>query len=144
MWVALLALIGLGIYYVLPSRVSYEAQTTPPASIGEMKTSVSGNPNIPVGVPKTSTSAATAAKEVSIAIQNFAFAPARIVVTRGSKVTWENNDSVSHTVTADSGNTPHSQTLSHGQSYSVTFTERGTFSYHCSFHPGMTGEVVVQ
>ncbi|HVS78726.1 MAG TPA: cupredoxin family copper-binding protein [Candidatus Saccharimonadales bacterium] len=78
-----------------------------------------------------------------VSIQNFAFSPASITVKKGTTVTWTNNDSTAHTVTADSGDGPNSQLLSQGQSYSFTFNQTGTFSYHCSIHTYMTGMVTV-
>lgn len=143
MWAALLVLIGLGIYYVLPGKSSYEVQTNTGAPAGEMKIATSGNPNIPVDVLKTPVPVA-ALKDMNVAIQNFAFTPSTLVVAKGTKVTWKNNDAAPHTVTSDSGNVLHSQTLSTGQTFSFTFTEAGTYNYHCSVHPGMTGKVVVE
>ena len=79
----------------------------------------------------------------SVMIQNFAFTPATITVPQGTMVTWTNQDGTAHTVTADSGNGPTSGQLQQGQSYSFTFNESGTFTYHCSIHPQMAGTVVV-
>ena len=31
-----------------------------------------------------------------------------------------------------------------GNTYQFTFTTAGTYQYHCNFHPGMAGSVVVQ
>jgi plastocyanin len=36
-----------------------------------------------------------------------------------------------------------SNTLGRGQSYSFTFTESGTFPYHCGIHPSMKGTITV-
>ncbi len=80
----------------------------------------------------------------SVAIQNFAFSPTTIKVKKGTTVTWTNNDSVGHTVTATSGGGFDSGTLDSGQSYSFTFTAAGTFSYKCNIHPDMMGTVIVQ
>ena len=79
----------------------------------------------------------------SVSIADMAFSPAAITVKKGTKVTWTNNDSTAHTVTADSGSGPASGNLTNGQSYSFTYDTVGTFSYHCSIHPDMTGTVTV-
>jgi len=79
----------------------------------------------------------------AVTIQNFAFSPASITVKKDTMVTWTNKDSTAHTVTADSGNGPASQPLQPGQSYSFTYNQTGTFTYHCSIHPEMHGTVVV-
>jgi amicyanin len=81
--------------------------------------------------------------QAAVAIQNFAFNPASVTVKAGTTVTWTNADSASHTVTSDSGSLMKSALLATGQSYSVTFTTPGTFTYHCSVHPMMHGTVVV-
>jgi amicyanin len=83
----------------------------------------------------------TSADKVNI--NNLVFSPADITVKKGTTVTWTNSDSVAHTVTADTGSGPNSQMLENGQSYSFTFNEVGTFSYHCTPHPQMQGSVKV-
>jgi predicted lipoprotein with Yx(FWY)xxD motif/plastocyanin len=77
----------------------------------------------------------------SINIQNFAFSPISISVPIGAKVVWTNNDSIIHTVTSDSG--AFNGTVNIGTSFTFTFTQAGSFPYHCSIHPSMTGMVVV-
>jgi plastocyanin len=84
---------------------------------------------------------AVATDKVSIA--DMAFTPAAIKVKVGTTVTWTNNDSIAHTVTADSGSGPDSGNLDPGKSYSFTYKTAGTFSYHCNIHPDMTGTVQV-
>lgn len=79
-----------------------------------------------------------------VTIQNFAFSPADIKVKKGTKVTWTNNDSTGHTVTESDGqNGPASQILGNGQTYSFTFSQVGTYHYHCTIHSEMTGSVTV-
>jgi plastocyanin len=72
-----------------------------------------------------------------------AFTPPELNVEAGTTVTWMNTDRDSHTSTSD---TPgwNSGTISPGQQFSFTFQAAGTFPYHCSFHPGMVGRVVVR
>ena len=38
---------------------------------------------------------------------------------------------------------PVGEGLPFESSYSVTFPNPGTYTYHCAIHPGMTGTVVV-
>lgn len=78
-----------------------------------------------------------------IAIAGFAFKPAEITIPVGSTVTWYNEDTVTHTVTSqnklfDSGS------LATGGMFSYTFEQKGTFEYHCMFHPYMKGKVIVE
>jgi len=82
----------------------------------------------------------------TIAIKEFAFTPATLTVKSGTTVTWTNNDSVPHAVVSDSG-APVSFTspaLPMGTSYPFTFTQAGTYAYHCSIHPSMKGTIIVQ
>lgn len=81
--------------------------------------------------------------KAEVDIKSMAFAPGKVTMKRGSVVIWTNNDSVSHTVTADNGDGPKSKTLAPGQIYTFVFDKAGTFSYHCSLHTQMKGTVTV-
>jgi len=81
-------------------------------------------------------------------IRQDAYTPSRIEVVLGTTVTWTNQDNVPHSVIVSpvvlsTANTWESRLLSPGQSFSYTFTSSGTFQYHCSEHPEMTGIVIV-
>lgn len=70
------------------------------------------------------------------------FSPASIEIAVGGSVTWANNDSEEHTVTAtdiswDSG------VFDTGGTFTRTFNTAGTFPYFCLIHPDMTGTVTV-
>ena len=73
---------------------------------------------------------------------NRAFVPGDLAVQVGTTVTWMNTDRDSHTTTSDAAGW-NSGTISPGRQFSFTFQTAGTFPYHCSFHPGMIGTVVV-
>jgi len=79
----------------------------------------------------------------NVVIQNFTFTPANITVPMGTTVRWTNRDSAPHTVTGDTSGGPMSGTLEPGESYSFTFSKGGTYNYHCTIHPMMTGTVTV-
>jgi plastocyanin len=83
--------------------------------------------------------------ENPIVIKNFAFSPSAITVKAGSSVTWINQDGTDHTVVSDTGSPVAfaSQNLPNGGSFSVTFSKPGTYTYHCSIHPSMTGTITV-
>ena len=95
-------------------------------------------------VTGTATTARDAsAANMSVRITDFAYAPSSINVTAGDSVAWRNDDAeVPHTVTSDAGSF-ESGTLHSGGTFSWTFTDAGTYRYHCAIHPGMTGTVVV-
>ena len=87
--------------------------------------------------------AAARATETEVKIDNFAFAPQRIVVQAGTTVTWINADDAPHTV-ASSTKVFKSGALDTEDKFSFTFTTPGTYEYFCSLHPHMTGTVVVE
>ena len=82
---------------------------------------------------------ASAAKTVSIV--NFAFKPANLTVAKGTRVTFSNTSGIAHTATDkgafDSGK------IKAGKSFTVRFSQTGTFAYHCKIHPTMQGKIVV-
>jgi plastocyanin len=86
------------------------------------------------------TTAATASNAGTI--KGFSFQPEVLKVKVGAKVTWTNDDTVAHTVTADT-NSFASGNLQPGGSFSFAFIRPGTYAYHCSIHPSMHGSVVV-
>jgi plastocyanin len=71
-----------------------------------------------------------------------AYVPNPVTITAGAAVTWKNTDNTTHTTTSDTG--VFNGSLAPGASYSYTFPTKGTFTYHCSIHPGMVGTVTVQ
>ena len=83
-------------------------------------------------------------QEVAININNFVFNPATLKIKVGTKVTWTNGDSAPHTITSDTGTVLNSPNLAKGESFSFTFTDVGTFAYHCAVHPMMKGNIVVE
>jgi plastocyanin len=89
--------------------------------------------------------AAYAAEPNTVTISNFAFSPAILSITAGTKVTWTNSDEEPHTVTsADAGATFKSAALDTKDQFSFTFDKPGTYKYFCSIHPHMTGTIVVK
>lgn len=81
----------------------------------------------------------------SVTIQNFAFNPSPLNVPVGATVTWTNSDGAAHTTTSDSGSgvSWDSGALSNGAHFSFTFTQAGTYTYHCAIHSYMHGTIVV-
>lgn len=80
-----------------------------------------------------------------VTISSFAFSS--LTVARGATVTWKNDDSVTHTATADNTSLFQFDTGSiapGATSGGITFTQSGTFPYHCTFHTGMHGSITVQ
>jgi plastocyanin len=72
------------------------------------------------------------------------FVPPEIsVFSEGNIVSWTNDDSTEHTITADDRSFD-SGPISSGDTFDNTFDEPGDFGYHCSIHPFMTGVVIVE
>jgi plastocyanin len=80
---------------------------------------------------------------VRVSIHNFAFGPARLEVSRGTRIIWTNTDSDPHTVTSDKG-VWASDALDTGDHFARVFKQAGTFPYHCSIHPFMHGTIIVK
>ena len=104
---------------------------------------------MPMPMPTTPTGATAKAvvefhrTVVDVKISNFAFQPARIVVSPGTRVVWTNEDSDPHTVTTDKPGFS-SQALDTGSHYTEVMQKTGNYTYHCTIHPFMHGAVVVQ
>jgi plastocyanin len=83
---------------------------------------------------------------MTITMKNFAFDPSTLTVKTGTVVTWVNQDAASHSIVSDNSSSVafSSDLLPTGASYNVTFATPGTYTYHCSIHPSMTGTIIVQ
>lgn len=74
-----------------------------------------------------------------VSVTNGSYSPETITVPVGTTVTWTNNGTVQHTVTADD-DLFDSGLLDVGGTFSYTFNEEGTFPYYCIPHGGPGGE----
>ena len=102
---------------------SYSTPTTP-------TTPSSGGGGTPVAIVRGAENLTTTA-----------YNPSPVTVAVGGSVTWTNSDTVTHTST---GSTWNSGGIAPGANYTMTCPTAGTFTYHCTLHPGMTGTVTVQ
>ena len=91
----------------------------------------------------TSGGGSTAGGGVQVKMKNIQFSPSSVTVKVGQKVTWVNDDTVTHNVTSQDGQIKSSN-FGQGQSFSFTPTKAGTIKYTCTIHPGMNGTLVVQ
>ncbi len=78
----------------------------------------------------------------TIEIKDLSFQPASITVPSGTIVEWMNHDPMNHTVTSNDGKFD-SGIIKPGGDFKFTFSQSGTYSYHCKIHPSMTGKVMV-
>ena len=93
----------------------------------------------------TATPQPVASGNQAITIQGFAFNPQSITVKVGTTVTWTDKDTVSHTVTSLSGPASFNSgpLTASGGTFKFTFTQAGTYSYHCMIHPSMMASITV-
>lgn len=77
-----------------------------------------------------------------------AFEPSTLTIKSGDTVKWVNNKLPPHNIIFEGDkDKSHDQLMfSPGESYEVTFSEPGTYSYFCAPHrgAGMAGKIVVQ
>ena len=84
------------------------------------------------------------ASQQTVTIQNYAFNPVSLTISKGTTVSRINEDTAPHSVVSDDGTFSSPATLSLGQTFSYTFNDPGTFNYHCGVHPTMKGTITVQ
>jgi plastocyanin len=104
----------------------------------------SGNPATspsPTPLPSSSTTVLIPSGAYTGSTQGFM--PTPLTVAAGTTVTFGNNDGVVHTTTSDTG-LWDSQSLNSGKTFERRFDTPGTYTYHCTIHPFMTGTIVVQ
>ena len=98
--------------------------------------------------PGTSPTPPPSAATVSIVagartLTTTAYSPNPLNITRGTTVTWINNDTSTHNQVADGGAFNTGDVAAGGQT-SFTFQNAGAFPYHCGRHPGMVATINVQ
>ena len=78
-----------------------------------------------------------------VVIREFEFTPTELTVDEGASVTFDNQGSAGHTVTADDG-AFDSGLITPGSSWEHTFASSGTFAFICAFHPQMAATIRVR
>lgn len=87
---------------------------------------------------------ATAAAQ-QVHMSGYAYGPGTLSINVGDTVTWVNHDQAPHDAVTTAGPAQfRSPMLPTGQTWSFTFTTPGTYSYYCSIHPDMRGQIVVR
>ena len=85
-----------------------------------------------------------AADQTVAATPSNVFSPSSVTVNVNEKVTWNNEGGIHNVVFDDGSFTSPAQPDGSSWTTSRTFTEPGTFRYHCGFHgSAMTGRVIV-
>jgi len=78
-----------------------------------------------------------------VKIDNFVFAPNPVTVPAGTTIRWTNRDDIPHNVVAEDKSFK-SKVMDTDESFTYTFSKPGTYTYFCSIHPKMTGNLLVQ
>lgn len=102
----------------------------------------SGSANGSSAEPTSPRSTVVPGASEPIEIVNFSFNST--VVEPGSVVEVRNVDDVEHTVTADDGSFDTGTIRGKGAATFVAQSIPGTYTFICSIHPSMTGELIVR
>ena len=101
-----------------------------------------------VGCGSSSPSAPTVSADVTISMLgdrgNQSYSPSPTTMRVGQTVAWKNNDSTAHDATQDAARFGTGTIGAGATSAPLTMSTAGTFTYHCTIHPGMVGSLVVQ
>jgi plastocyanin len=120
---------ALGAYYVLNNmKTSSNSQTSSSSHTSSRSQTVTVN--IPSGTSSN---------------QNQDYTPHTFTLVIGvnNTVNFVNQDSATHTVTANGGSFD-SGNIAAGSAWSHTFSTAGTYTFHCRYHFWMTGTIVVK
>lgn len=94
-----------------------------------------------VAVSAPTTTAAAAGGQVTVQLNNMRYGEIPGGLKVGDTITWQNRDSVPHTVTARDKS--FDLRLSPHQSASMTLTKAGSFPFYCIYHAQMRGTLTV-
>ena len=78
-----------------------------------------------------------------IKIDDYTYAPLRITVTAGTTVKFTNNGAQPHNATSSDGGGFDTGLLAKGETAAVTFNRPGSYTYICTPHPSMIGQIIV-
>jgi plastocyanin len=81
------------------------------------------------------------AEQVTVEMRDFEFFPAKLTVNVGTEIAWLNRDGVPHNAVSEAFDTGN---LNSGDGTSIVLDEPGTYSYVCTYHPGMEATLTVR
>ena len=91
---------------------------------------------------------APARSEQGVTVQTFQFKPTPVEVPAGTKVSFTNQDDITHTITSGSPDSPDGR-FSHrlegkGSTATIELGKPGVYPYFCERHRSMRGEIRVK
>ena len=94
-----------------------------------------------VGAHERGGGSRVATQVVRVRIIDFGFRPRNLTIPRGTVVRWVNRGNRTHTTTSNTSLWNHS--LAPGETFRRRYRRMGSFAYHCTIHPQMTGTITV-
>lgn len=88
--------------------------------------------------------AVTPIESAEVSITKPAFVPGAILVSRGARVTFINEDETDHTVTFADSTVTSVARFPAGSREVVMPETPGTYEYHCALHPNERGSIQVE
>ncbi len=151
--VLLYSVLGLlGVWRRVPAEIAKPVRTIPWSSVTALLIVGFIAGGLVIGLASGATMsrilAGTSSADITIVLgaasENNAqfYSPASFQAKVGQTVSWVNRDNSAHTVTSDT-NAFDSGNMDLGAPYKFTFTQPGTYTYHCTIHPWMKGTVTV-
>lgn len=125
------------------------ASATPPAASPSSPSGSRFPTTIPAITGSTATPSAPAAPSpvapytFITTMQGNSFEHPRLDISPGATIVWQNIDLATHSVIGEPGGFVGSGPIAPGSSFSQTFERAGEYAFHCRYHAGMTGLVVV-
>ena len=92
--------------------------------------------------PGTASASAGTADATVDGTDQLTFAPNTTTVKVGQTVVWKNTGTVLHNITFSQGCLTDGA-FQPGGSWSIKFTQAGSYDYQCTIHPGMTAKLSV-
>ena len=100
------------------------------------------------GGSSSPTAPAASTADVTVTIQgnngSNSYAPNPVSMRAGQTIAWRNADSITHTATQDGAGFNTGTVAAGATSAATMMRTAGTFTYHCTIHPGMVGTINVQ
>src|SRR6266700_40116 len=79
----------------------------------------------------------------TIIVLGTGYSPSTVTVPPGSTLIFKSNSDIDHTVTQTNGSTFDKVIPAHG-TITLKLTKPGTYKYYCTYHPFMTGTIIVE